>query len=169
VSHPAPALRYWRLQCAFNQAELARFACVSRTAIQRVEHGSHYPASSAPTLVRQNAPRRAERLRRADSVVKLYLSTTEDEAHRILNRGFVDTELAEFDGVVGVLLADRRLDQNEGRTGDEHLLVEIPDAMIREFEVVAEQAGVGSGFGYREWVIPAAILNASGQVQLIED
>jgi len=102
-------------------------------------------------------------------VVKLYLSTTEAQAHRILNEGF--RTLHNVSGFEGVLLADQPLDENSGRLGDEHLVVDIADAVVDEYEIVADEpmpnGSRHSGLGYREWIVPAPVLNEHGQVRLL--
>jgi hypothetical protein len=64
---------------------------------------------------------------------------------------------------LGRVLSDRPLDGNEGAGGDQLLEVLLPDD-CRDFsyyELVEE------GKPYREWCIPAEIINRSGTVRLV--
>jgi hypothetical protein len=53
----------------------------------------------------------------------------------------------------GVWLADMALDANEGAKGDDLLVVDIPEEVITSYEWVQE------GSTYREWLVPAALVN----------
>jgi hypothetical protein len=53
----------------------------------------------------------------------------------------------------GVWVADVSLDENEGASGDAVLVIELPDAVFAEYEVVEE------GKPYREALVPAVVLN----------
>ena len=65
----------------------------------------------------------------------------------------------------GVWLSDRPLDSNEGADGDTLLVidVEIADAELSDFEWVEE------GKRYREWLIPAEIINPRNRSFRISD
>jgi hypothetical protein len=103
--------------------------------------------------------------------MKLYYSTNEATAHRILNQGFENEPYAG--DARGVLLTTHRLDENEGRLGDEQLLIEIANDVIGEYEIVplelsdAETSALHES-GYREWLVPADVLNAHAQVTVDE-
>ena len=57
------------------------------------------------------------------------------------------------------------LDANEGADGDTLLLVELDliEQELAQFEWVEE------GKDYREWLIPAALINAKAKVQIVEE
>ena len=68
--------------------------------------------------------------------------------------------------LTGVFLADVPLDINEGATGDDVLAVELPDDLdLTDFEIVDRSAMSG----YREWCIPATLLNKRGTVRLLTE
>lgn len=54
---------------------------------------------------------------------------------------------------LGVWVADSPLDGNEGASGDDLLAVELPEADLARYELSED------GRGYREWCVPAAVLN----------
>jgi hypothetical protein len=76
-------------------------------------------------------------------------------AHQILANGFRDGEGTYLTSVVhrGVWLSNMPLDCNEGAKGDQLLCLELDEQAIAEFEWIEE------GKGYREWCIPAQIIN----------
>jgi hypothetical protein len=83
----------------------------------------------------------------------LYHRTLEGES--ILRKGFEDrggTHLTT-NWYEGVWLSDKPLDINESADGDDLLGVDIPEEVIADFEWVEE------GKIYREWLIPAKIVN----------
>lgn len=95
-----------------------------------------------------------------------YFHTT-DAAYVILRDGFRDGTgnymLVGFT-LTGVFLADRPVDSNEGAQGDQVLAVELgDDVRLDEFELVEE------GKPYREWCVPAEILNRHAMVRLLVD
>ena len=61
-----------------------------------------------------------------------------------------------------VWVSDRPLDNSEGASGETLLQIEVAEPMIAAYEWVKE------GKPYREWLIPAAILNGAGQVKLAD-
>jgi hypothetical protein len=61
-----------------------------------------------------------------------------------------------------VWVSDRPLDNSEGASGETLLQIEVAEPMIAAYELVKE------GKPYREWLIPAAILNGAGQVKLAD-
>lgn len=65
----------------------------------------------------------------------------------------------------GVWLSDIPLDENEGTAGADLLevMLDLPDAEIIEWEWGEE----GEGVGYREFLFPAAIVNAAATVRAI--
>ena len=88
--------------------------------------------------------------------------TTRDAATRILRDGFRDTTgryLTDREWS-GVWVSDRPLDSNEGANGEVLLQIEIAEDRLAEFEWIEE------GKSYREWLVPAAVLNAAGTVKI---
>jgi hypothetical protein len=72
--------------------------------------------------------------------------------------GYVNRELT------GVWLGDRPMDINEGAKGDQVLRVEFPDGVdLDEFEVIED------GKPYREWCVPAALINEHATLTLMSD
>ena len=72
--------------------------------------------------------------------------------------GFVNVELT------GVFLGDKPMDINEGAKGDQVLRVEVPnDVDLGEFEIIED------GKPYREWCVPAALINKRSTVTLMTD
>lgn len=95
-----------------------------------------------------------------------YFHTT-DAAYVILRDGFRggtgNYMLVGFT-LTGVFLADRPVDSNEGAQGDQVLAVEFgDDVRLDEFELVED------GAPYREWCVPAEILNRHAMVRLLVD
>jgi hypothetical protein len=85
--------------------------------------------------------------------MRLYHRTDAKDA--ILAEGFTDADgdyLTErLHG--GVLLTDRILDVNEGAAGEDVLDLEIPEEIVAPFEWIEEDKG------YREFLVPAEIVN----------
>ena len=91
---------------------------------------------------------------------------TADAAYVILRDGFRDGTgnymLVGFT-LTGVFLANRPVDCNEGAQSDQVLAVELgDDVCLDEFELVEE------GKPYREWCVPAEILNRYATVRLLK-
>jgi hypothetical protein len=63
----------------------------------------------------------------------------------------------------GVWVSDRPLDNSEGSSGDALLQITIADDLLAAFEWVEE------GKPYREWLVPAAVLNDAGTVRLLDE
>ena len=61
----------------------------------------------------------------------------------------------------GVWVSDRPLDNNEGASGEALLQITIAEDLLAAFEWVEE------GKPYREWLVPAAVLNDAGTVRLL--
>jgi hypothetical protein len=90
-----------------------------------------------------------------------YSRTTAGTAEAILDSGFRDRP-ASFDvEIEGVWLSDVPLDGNDADR-DTLLTITLDDQDLIDREVVEE--GVGS---YREWLVPAAAINARGKVRLV--
>jgi hypothetical protein len=80
-------------------------------------------------------------------------------APAILSEGFRDatgTYLTDREWT-GVWVSDRPLDMNEGANGNTLLVLEIPEAIVTPYEWVYE-----GGNPYREFLVPASLLNAYG-------
>lgn len=101
--------------------------------------------------------------------MRLFHSTAPENVAPILHGGFRDATgsymLANLT-LTGVFLSNVPLDENEGAKGGEVLEVDLPDDVdLADFEIVDE-----SGFsGYREWCVPAALINGRGTVRLLTD
>jgi len=95
--------------------------------------------------------------------MKLYHTTTPERAATIKSKGFLDAEgsygLMFGDGtpfhIRGVFFSDTPLRCNDGLPPDasEVFVIEIPKYLIELYELVEE------GKGYREWCIPARLVN----------
>ena len=97
--------------------------------------------------------------------MKLYHGTTAAACTAILAEGFSDgvgryMTTAEHRGV---WLSDRLLDENEGAPTEALLIVDIDSRLIAPYEWVNEPP-----MGYREFLIPAAIVNAHGKVTVTD-
>jgi len=90
----------------------------------------------------------------------VYHCTTEAAARQILANGFLDhTNHYMTDREwTGVWVSNLPLDNNEGASGETVLQVEIAEEILTPYEWVEE------GKFYREWLVPADILNKAGQV-----
>jgi hypothetical protein len=90
-----------------------------------------------------------------------------DAADAILRDGFQDGEGHYGFATLtlrGVFLSSVPFDVNEGATGDQILEVTLPDNLdLDRYELVQE------GAPYREWCVPAAVLNGLGAVRLAPD
>jgi len=99
-------------------------------------------------------------------MVTLYHRTTEGIATRIAADGFRDSE--DYYGTEnlhsGVWLSDRPLDADEGAVGNALLRVElnIGDREIAQFEWIED------GKPYREWLIPACLIDELGKTVITE-
>jgi hypothetical protein len=92
---------------------------------------------------------------------------TTDAADEILRNGFRDATgsygyvNAEL---TGVWLGDRPMDINEGAKGDQVLRIELPDDVdLGDFEAIEV------GKPYREWCVPAALINTHATMRLMTD
>ena len=90
-----------------------------------------------------------------------------NDASAILASGFEDgtDSYMTANEYSGVWLSNIPLDANEGAFGDTLLLVELdmPEGELTQFEWIEQ------GKGYREWLIPAALINAKGKVRIVEE
>ena len=98
--------------------------------------------------------------------MKLYHVTTAEAARSIMREGFRDSAGYYMTDIwlEGIWLSDQMLDVNEGAEGDTVLAVTLsaPLATLADYELIEE------GKGYREWCVPARIINAVGRVRVLE-
>lgn len=92
---------------------------------------------------------------------------TTDAAEAILREGFRDATgsymIVGFE-LTGVFLGDSPMDINEGAKGDQVLRVEFPDDVdLAEYELIEEHKP------YREWCVPAALINTRAAVTPMTD
>ena len=89
-----------------------------------------------------------------------------DAAESILRDGFRDNNGlvgAQYAGIEGVFLSNRPLDCNEGAKGDQLLEVTLPSACdLSDYEIIDEE-----NTSYREWCVPAEVINQHGKVRLL--
>ena len=97
-------------------------------------------------------------------MLTVFHRTTRTAAEQILRSGFRDTTARYLTDREwsGVWVADRPLDNSEGASGEALLQVEIAEEILTDYEWVEE------GKPYREWLVPADILNKDGQIKLTE-
>jgi hypothetical protein len=105
----------------------------------------------------------ANRLAAGNKNMKCFHKTPFPES--ILKNGFRDGEGTYMTGFMhkGVWLSDRPLKFGQGAKGDDLFLLEIPDNVLAEFEWVEE------GKPYREFLIPAEIVNSHGPPKLVDE
>jgi hypothetical protein len=96
--------------------------------------------------------------------MKLYHRTTVGNAEKILSGGFVDREGKYMTNLThrGVWLSDRPLD---GETVDFDTLLEVD--LCLSIAHLTEYEWANQGYPYREFLIPASIVNAKGKMRLI--
>jgi hypothetical protein len=94
----------------------------------------------------------------------LYHRTSAADAIRIIEEGFGDASDAYMTTRkhVGVWLSDRPLDENEGAIGDTLLQV---DLLLTE-HAIAEYEWSEEGKPYREWLMPAELINGNARVAI---
>jgi hypothetical protein len=105
--------------------------------------------------------------------MRLYHRTTAEAAATILGTGFVDREgyygheddAGEPVRLCGVWVSDVPLDANEGAKGDTLLVVNLrmPLSSLADYELIE------AGKTYREWCIPAAVLNQMASIAIVTD
>jgi hypothetical protein len=99
--------------------------------------------------------------------MKLYHRTARANAESILREGFRDhTDYYMTRNLyTGVWFSSTPLDVNEGILGDTVLCLslDLNEADLAQYEWVEE------GKGYREWLMPAALVNINGEVAIMED
>lgn len=114
-------------------------------------------------------------LQRTDRGLVVYHATSPAAAAAILATGFRDgpqraiaEDTLELINLAGVFVSNRPLDVNEGAKGSTLLRVElaVTEDELRPFELVEESFGQEDAPTYREWCIPAALLNARSLIAL---
>jgi hypothetical protein len=98
-------------------------------------------------------------------MILLYHRTHAAIAERILCNGFrdgTDTYITTKEHS-GVWLSNVPLDINEGTDGDTRLQVELPEQAIAGFEWIED------GKPYREWLVPARLINERGSGVCVVD
>jgi hypothetical protein len=99
--------------------------------------------------------------------LKLFRRVTTEEANRILTVGFEDKTgryLTEQKWT-GVFVSDRPLDSNDGVPLDATVLLEIHLAVLEAD--IADYEWVEEGKDYREWQLPATMLNTYATVRAV--
>ena len=96
--------------------------------------------------------------------MRLFHATSTESAAAIVSEGFKDGE-GHFGTNMkhrGVWLSDSPVDVNEGAKADEVVLaVNISKGLVKGFEWIEE------GKGFREFLIPAALLNEQGRISIV--
>ncbi|MBB02241.1 MAG: hypothetical protein CMJ47_06315 [Planctomyces sp.] len=84
---------------------------------------------------------------------------------KIINEGFLDGEGTYMTGVMhrGVWLSDRPLDICEGAKGNDLLTLDIPENVLTPYEWNE------GGTPYREFLLPAEVVNFCGPPTLCDD
>ena len=100
--------------------------------------------------------------------MRLYHTT--DAADVILHGGFRDATgsygLVDFT-LSGVFLADIPVGPNEGAKGEQVLEIALPDdVVLHEYELIYEDPTMQ---GFREWCVPADVINSRGTVRLLSE
>ena len=97
--------------------------------------------------------------------VILYHRTTRQNAEAIAKEGFKDATGTYFTNqeFFGVWVSSEPLDANEGACGDVlfEITLTVPETSIADYEWVEE------GKPYREWLMPAAMINARATLKLV--
>jgi hypothetical protein len=86
-------------------------------------------------------------------------------SEEILRNGFRDGDGTYLTGQMhrGVWLSDRPLDVSEGAKGNDLLCMDIPEDVLVDSEWVEE------GKPYREFLLPASLVNSYGPPRLVDD
>ena len=94
-------------------------------------------------------------------MLTVYHCTNEGTARQILADGFRNTTARYLTDREwsGVWVSDRPLNNSEGASGEIVLQVEIAEEVLKPYEWIEE------GKSYREWLVPARILNQDGEVK----
>lgn len=95
--------------------------------------------------------------------MRLYHRT--DAADDIVAHGFRDGagSYLTTSQHTGVWISDLPLDEGEGATGEALFALDIEEALIADYEWIEE------GKSYREWLVPAALLNDRAEARLLSE
>jgi hypothetical protein len=101
--------------------------------------------------------------------VRLFHATSPEPAEAILTEGFRDAEgsymLVDLT-LTGVWVSNVPLDENEGAKGSTTIEVILPDDVdLNDYELIDESGHSG----YREWCVPADVLNEHGSLRLLSE
>jgi hypothetical protein len=93
--------------------------------------------------------------------LRLFHATTEAAAASIFTSGFRDSTLY-IDGLelTGVWLSDIPLDRQEGTKGTEVLVVDLPEELLADYELIEDEKT------YREFCVPSGTVNRYPIVRL---
>ncbi len=98
----------------------------------------------------------------------LFHRTSEASAHEIVGSGFCDNTGTYFTGeeFTGVWLSNRPEDANEGAAGRALLRVtlDLSESDLTAYEWVNE-----GNESYREWLIPASLINLRAKVEIVDE
>lgn len=99
-------------------------------------------------------------------MVTLYHRTAEDIARRIIAHGFRDGEGYYMTQRLhtGVWVSDQPLDEDEGASGNALIRIEL----AKEEPEIESFGWIEDGKPYREWLIPASLLNDFGKLEIQE-
>ncbi len=102
--------------------------------------------------------------------MELYHRTTQERAEKILSGGFRDGRgrygvLGAVSEYSGVWVSDVPLDVNEGAEGDVlfRIHLDLPEDDLAYYEWVED------GKCYREWLVPADVLNGHGRLEVVPE
>jgi hypothetical protein len=100
--------------------------------------------------------------------IRVYHGTTRPAAAAIERDGFKDTtgSYLTVNRYTGVWVSNTPLDVNDTSReydGDSYFAIDVEERVIARFEWIEE------GKPYREWLVPAAVLNALPRVRLTEE
>jgi hypothetical protein len=99
--------------------------------------------------------------------MRLFHRTTDPAAASILTHGFKDARGTYMTATLhrGVWLSNVPVTVNEGAKGDALLevMLDLPEAALATYEWIGEEKL------YREWLVPARLVNAHAQVRLLTD
>jgi hypothetical protein len=96
----------------------------------------------------------------------VFHGTTASAAQTIEREGFRDGQgsyMLVGTVVEGVFVSDRPLDENEGACSEVVFAIDLDEVAIQDYEWIQE------GLGYREWCVPASILNGFLRRRLTEN
>jgi hypothetical protein len=118
------------------------------------------PACSVPLVAEAEAPVKVPDLGPPQAACTLYYRTTAANAARTLREGFRDhVDLySQTRGRRGVLLTDRREEDAAAMGG--LVTIEMDESIVAEYEWIEE------GKPYRQFLVPAAVVNEHGKVMV---